>query len=68
MTIDPQKDITYLARTSGQTFGIAVLVDSRYQTLQQLIKAAQAEPGKLTYAHSGLGGATHVGMEELAIA
>jgi tripartite-type tricarboxylate transporter receptor subunit TctC len=68
VAIDPQKDITYLARTSGQTFGIGVLPDSPFKTLQQLLKAAQTNPGKVTYAHSGIGGATHVGMEELAIA
>jgi tripartite-type tricarboxylate transporter receptor subunit TctC len=68
VAIDPQKDITYLARTSGQTFGIAVLPNSPYKTLQHLVKAAQANPGQVTYAHAGVGGATHVGMEEFAIA
>lgn len=68
VAIDPQKDITYLARTSGQTFGIAVLSDSPIKTLQHLVKAAQTHPNKLTYAHAGIGGATHVGMEEFAIA
>ncbi len=68
VAIDPQKDITYLARTSGQTFGTAVLAQSPYKTLQDLIKAAQARPGQISYAHSGVGGATHVGMEELSIA
>ncbi|MES2826333.1 MAG: tripartite tricarboxylate transporter substrate-binding protein, partial [Pseudomonadota bacterium] len=31
---DPRKDFTYLARTSGQTFGIAVPVESRFKTLK----------------------------------
>jgi tripartite-type tricarboxylate transporter receptor subunit TctC len=66
--IDPRKDLTYLARTSGQLFGIAVQTSSRFKTLQDLIKEAQTNPGKLTYAHAGIGGATHVGMEEFAIA
>ncbi len=66
--IDPLKDLTYLARTSGQVFGVAVQAGSRFKTLQDLIKEAQANPGKITYAHAGVGGATHVGMEEFAMA
>jgi tripartite-type tricarboxylate transporter receptor subunit TctC len=66
--IDPLKDLTYLARTSGQTFGMAVQAGSRIRTLQDLVKEAQANPGKITYAHAGVGGATHVGMEEFAMA
>ena len=65
---DPRKDFTYIARTSGQTFGIAVLPTSPLKTLKDLVSAAKASPGKLTYAHSGIGGATHVGMEEFALA
>jgi len=66
--IDPLQDLTYLARTSGQTFGIAVQSTSRFKTLQDLVKEAKANPGKITYAHAGVGGATHVGMEEFALA
>ncbi len=67
VAIDPRSDITYLARTSGQVFGIAVPVGSRFKTLQDLVRAAKAEPGKISYAHAGVGGATHVGMEEFAM-
>ncbi|MDA8446674.1 tripartite tricarboxylate transporter substrate binding protein [Paracidovorax valerianellae] len=63
---DPRKDFTYLARTSGQTFGIAVPADSRFKTLQDFVQHAKANPGLVTYAHAGVGGATHVGMEEFA--
>lgn len=66
--IDPLKDLTYLARTSGQVFGIAVPANSRFKSLQELVKEAQAKPGKINYAHAGVGGATHVGMEEFALA
>lgn len=63
---DPRKDFSYIARTSGQTFGIAVKADSPFRTLQDLVDAAKARPGQVTYAHAGVGGATHVGMEEFA--
>jgi len=66
--IDPMRDLAYLARTSGQTFGIAVRTESPFRTLKDLVAAAKASPGKVTYASSGIGGATHVGMEEFAAA
>ena len=68
IAIDPLKDLTYIARTSGQTFGIAVLSNNRWKSLADLVAEARSNPGKLTYAHSGVGGATHVGMEEFAMA
>ena len=68
VAIDPMKDLTYLARTSGQTFGIAVPANARWKTLQDLVAEAKAQPGKISYAHSGVGGTTHVGMEEFALA
>ncbi|MBP0623926.1 tripartite tricarboxylate transporter substrate binding protein [Cupriavidus consociatus] len=68
LQLDPRTELTYLARTSGQTFGIAVPTNSRYKTLQDVVAAAKANPGKVTYAHAGIGGATHVGMEQFALA
>ena len=65
---DPRKDFTYLARTSGQTFGIAVRPESSFKSLKDMVAYAKANPGKVTYAHAGVGGATHVGMEEFALA
>ena len=66
--IDPMKDLTYIARTSGQTFGIAVRADSPWKDLGSFVADARARPNKLTYGSAGIGGATHVGMEEFAMA
>jgi tripartite-type tricarboxylate transporter receptor subunit TctC len=66
--VDPLKDLTYLARTSGQNFGIAVTSNSPAKNLADLVNMAKAKPGIITYASSGVGGATHVGMEEFALA
>lgn len=68
LQLDPRTDLTYLARTSGQTFGIAVPSASRFKTLADVIAEARANPGRVTYAHAGIGGATHVGMEQFALA
>jgi len=68
VAIDPLKDFTFIARTSGQTFGIAVQAGAPWKTLKEFVAAAKAAPGKLSYGSSGIGGATHVGMEEFALA
>ncbi len=66
--IDPLKDISYLARTSGQTFGVVVRAEAPWKNLAEFVAAAKAAPGRLTYGSAGIGGATHVGMEEFALA
>lgn len=66
--LDPMKDLSYIARVSGQTFGIAVRADGPYKTLKDFVAAAKAQPTKITYGSAGIGGATHVGMEEFALA
>ena len=66
--IDPFKDLSYIARTSGQTFGIAVRAEAPWKNLVEFVAAGKASPGKLSYGSAGIGGATHVGMEELALA
>ena len=65
--LDPLKDLTYIARVSGQTFGIAVPSTAPWKTIKDLVAEAKAKPGKLTYASAGIGGATHVGMEEFLL-
>lgn len=64
--IDPLKDLSFIARTSGQTFGLAVPANSPFKTLRDLVAQAKARPGAISYAHAGIGGATHVGMEQFA--
>ncbi|AOZ08432.1 tripartite tricarboxylate transporter substrate binding protein [Cupriavidus malaysiensis] len=65
--MDPLKDLTYLARASGQTFGMVVRSDARFKTLADLVAYARANPGKVNYATAGVAGQTHVGMEEFAL-
>jgi tripartite-type tricarboxylate transporter receptor subunit TctC len=66
--LDPLKDLTYIARVSGQTFGIAVPSSSPLKSIKDLVADAKANPGKLTFGSAGIGGATHVGMEEFLLA
>ena len=68
VSVSPFKDLTYLARTSGQTFGMAVRSESPWLTLKDWVQVAKNQPGVLNYGTSGVGGAAHVGMEEFAMA
>jgi tripartite-type tricarboxylate transporter receptor subunit TctC len=43
--------------------GVAVKADSRIKNLKDLVEAAKASPGKLTYSTAGAFGATHLYME-----
>ena len=64
--LDPLKDLSYIARVSGQTFGIVCQASAPWKDIKELVAYAKANPGKLTYASAGVAGATHVGMEEFA--
>ena len=66
--VDPLKDLTYLARTSGQTFGVVVRAEAPWKRLKEWVEDAKAVPGRINYGSAGIGGATHVGMEEFAMA
>ncbi len=68
LPLDPLKDLSYIARVSGQTFGIVVPASSPFKDLKDLAAYARANPGKLTYGSAGIAGATHVAMEEFAAA
>ena len=66
--IDPLKDYSFLAMASAQTFGIVVQPESPFKNLNELVAFAKKNPDKLTYSTSGIGGQTHIGMEEFALA
>jgi tripartite-type tricarboxylate transporter receptor subunit TctC len=67
-SFDPQKDFTYISLLTGYTFGVVVKKDSKFQTFKDLIDAARAEPGKITYATPGAGTTLHITMEQIAAA
>jgi len=67
-SFDPQKDFTYVSNLTGYTFGVVVKKDSKYQTFKDLIEAARANPGKVTYATPGAGTTLHITMEQIAAA
>jgi len=57
---DPLKDFTFIIGLSNFTFGVVVHADSPYRTIQDLIAAGKANPGKLSSGSTGQGGTGHL--------
>ena len=66
INFNPLTDITYLGRTAGLSFGLAVNSDSPIKTFSDYVRYAKLNPGKLNYGSTGIGTNTHVYMEEIA--
>jgi tripartite-type tricarboxylate transporter receptor subunit TctC len=64
---DPLKDLTPIALAATTPLVILVNEHSPFKTLPELLKAAKAQPGKLTYGTSGTGGGVHIAMELLQL-
>ena len=60
---DPIKDFDLISIFSITSTAVAVHPGQPAQTLRQLIEVAKAAPGKLTYAHAGVGAISHVAGE-----
>jgi tripartite-type tricarboxylate transporter receptor subunit TctC len=64
---DPLKDLTPIALAATTPLVILVNENSPFKTLPELLQAAKAQPGKLTYGTSGTGGGVHIAMELLQL-
>ena len=64
VTYDSVKDFTHVTLVA-QNFGQVLVVpaDASAKTFKALIAYAKKNPGKLTYAHAGLGTASHIPAE-----
>jgi tripartite-type tricarboxylate transporter receptor subunit TctC len=60
------ESFTYICQVFENVFTIAVGPQSKLQSVQDLLAAAKANPGKLTYGHAGLGTIPHLSMENLS--
>ncbi len=56
----------FICHVFENAFTIAVGPQSKYQTARELLDAAAANPGKLSYGHSGPGTIPHLSIENLA--
>lgn len=55
-----------ICQTFETQMALVVKPDSLYQTVGDIIKAAKAAPGKISYGHAGTGSIPHLAMIELA--
>ncbi len=65
-TWDPMRDFTYVIHLTGYLFGVVVKADSPWQTWQQFLDHAKANPGKIAYGSPGVGSTLHITMERIA--
>lgn len=66
VTYDPARDLVPVTQVyTSAPFLISVRSDFPANSVQQLVERAKASPGRLTYSHSGKGGAPHLAMELL---
>jgi tripartite-type tricarboxylate transporter receptor subunit TctC len=63
---DVLNDFTWIIRIVDYTYALVVRNDAQWRNLTELVNSAKANPGKLTYATSGVGVTMHMVMEELA--
>lgn len=68
LNFNPLQDLTPIVRWGDYLYGILVRTDSPWKTIQDLIRHAKANPGKLSYGTPGTGSSGHLGIEELSIA
>jgi len=65
MPFDPQADFAPIALLTSTPNVLAVRGDLPVRSLDDLLKLARSQPGKLTYGSSGVGATNHMAMELL---
>ncbi|MGZ5909515.1 MAG: tripartite tricarboxylate transporter substrate binding protein [Reyranella sp.] len=64
---DTAKDFTGISLLAEQPNILVVAPSKGWKTAGDLVKAAKAEPGKLTYGSAGAGSATHMNAEKFRV-
>jgi tripartite-type tricarboxylate transporter receptor subunit TctC len=63
LPFDPIKDFAPISQVFIAANVLAVPIDSPVKTVADLVALAKAQPGKLSYAHAGVGTSQHLGAE-----
>jgi succinate dehydrogenase cytochrome b556 subunit len=63
LNYDPEKDFVPVTKVVSGPQVLVVPANSPYKSVKQLIDAAKAQPGKLTFGHAGIGSQTHLAAE-----
>lgn len=67
LTYDTAKDLVGVSMLAQLPNVLVVAPSKGWKSVQDLVKAAKAEPGKLTYASAGAGSATHMNIEKFRL-
>jgi len=63
LNYDPEKDFVPVTNVVSGPQVLVVPAGSAYKTAKELIDAAKAAPGRLTFGHAGIGSQTHLAAE-----
>jgi tripartite-type tricarboxylate transporter receptor subunit TctC len=63
LSYDPEKDFVPVTNVVSGPQVLVVPANSPYKTVKELIDAARAQPGKLTFGHAGIGSQVHLAGE-----
>ena len=63
LNYDPEKDFVPITNVVSGPQVLAVPASSPYKTVKDLVNAAKASPGRLTFGHAGIGSQTHLAGE-----
>ena len=64
---DPLKSFAYISYYGDNLIGVAVLADSKWKTLKDLIADGKAGPGKIKYGNAGVGTTQHLTTEKIQL-
>src|ERR1700722_15669860 len=68
LPFDPAKDFASVAMFGVQPNVLVASKDSGFKTVADLVAAAKAKPGTLTFASAGVGSSSHMAGENLSLA
>ena len=63
MAYNPEKDFVPVTNVVSGPQVLVVPANSPYKSVKELIDAAKAQPGRLTFGHAGIGSQTHLAAE-----
>src|SRR5260221_6390504 len=63
LNYDPEKDFIPVTNVVSGPQVLTVPASSPYKSVKDLVDAARANPGKLTFGHAGIGSQTHLAPE-----
>ncbi|MBS7792006.1 tripartite tricarboxylate transporter substrate binding protein [Roseococcus sp. SDR] len=63
---DPFRDFAYIGRIAGVSNALVVRAASPFRSLNDILAAARAQPGRLTYSSGGVGSTHHLSSALLA--